>query len=446
VAAEHAPTRPYTSTPVSTPQPPLTVSAAAARAVPSADERRAPQGLDLTPQPTASDQLTTALSESALSPVQVALQQAYSGEPLRLEGSGIDTMLDAYDAPAMVYPKQAQAREAEQLAQDRRSVRQDALDSGRGETRGQRVRNQTRSMTQGQYDALTPQQRAAVDFNRMLLSAVRKDQMSVDDAEIGGKHGDKYQPTAEEKANYDKALKDMFGEDTPEPSQFAPETLGVLRQIGFHDDSATLDDFLSGKALIGRKQIERMAPETMHLDSEHTGPLAPGTNPAPGLDPITSTEAQRDKFDLAKTLAYDTGAMQAAMAKTQPLLATITDVAKVERNDDVTQLGGTPNKVKPTVGYGNAQYDQNGVPQDLNSYFQLAFERIASKEMDPKQVLADANAMLSPEEFSQFHSYMANRAINAQRYELPLGANPKAKYMKPEQFIKLLKLDQPGGE
>ena len=447
-AAPPPPKRPQTSTGPKAPSAaPATspssggTAAAASSAVSSAatNVRNALQGLarpaatgDLAlDQPTAREQLATALSQTALSPLQAALSGEAPASPLRLEMDRMNSaLLDGPPKQEEAAPKQEEAA----AALDPRSLRETALAAG-SRNKEQRVTRQTLSMGNGQYDELSPEQRAAVDFNRMLISAVHKDR----------KMQDKYDMSDLERSKYDESLAQVFGEDAPKPDMLAPETLGVLRQVGFHDDAATLDDFLSLNAAIGRKQIERMAPENIQLANEHTGPLAPGSNPAPGLS-VTANEKDREKFDLAQTLAYDTGSMQAAMAKTQPLLATITDVAKLERNDDVTAMGGVANKVKPTVGYGDAQYDQNGVPQDLNSYFQLAFEKIASKEKDPKAVLADANSILTPEEFSQFHSYMANRAINAQRYELPLGANPEAKYMKPEQFIKLLNLDQPGGE
>jgi hypothetical protein len=108
-------------------------------------------------QPTAREQLSTALSQTALSPLQAALAGEAPVSPLRLEMDRMNTAL--LDGP----PKQEDPKQEEAAAAlDPRTLRETALAAG-SRNKEQRVTRQTLTMGNGQYDELSPEQRAAVD-------------------------------------------------------------------------------------------------------------------------------------------------------------------------------------------------------------------------------------------------------------------------------------------
>lgn len=267
------------------------------------------------------------------------------------------------------------------------------------------------------YNALSPTQRAAVDFNTMLVHAVRKDM----------KHQDDYDPTKQQQSTYDDAVQKMFGEDRP-ADFYAPETMGVLRQIGYSDDSAKLNDFLHLNAAITDEDLKGLGVQPPRVAETPPAPWE-----VPGSDPTSV------RSDLVQTLADKTATMQAALVKGNQLIQSIQQTAALERNDSVADpsigMGGIANNPKPILGYGTGEVD---------AYFQKAFDILANKEnsSDRSQILATMNSELSPQEFDSFMAYADNRSANAERYGLALGQDEGVKYRSPEQFRKLLGLSE----
>jgi hypothetical protein len=213
---------------------------------------------------------------------------------------------------------------------------------------------------------------------------------------------------------------------------YAPETMAVLRQIGYNDGktdkSGDLDDFLGLKAAIKTKDLDNL---TVNLEQ---GMSTTAAAEAPGAAPRT------ERINLATDLATSTQQMERALAKGNELLGaqTVTQAAKLERNDDVDFMGGLQNQLgKPPVGYGT---------DEVSQYFQQAFDILSRPENsgDKDQILATMNTELSPSEFNAFLAYADNRSAMSERYKMPLGQDEKAKYKTPEQFRKMLGLDQGG--
>ena len=92
------------------------------------------------------------------------------------------------------------------------------------------IKDMTHRMTREEYDALSDKQRAAVDFNTSLAKAVRRDL----------RLQDKYDPSKEERKNYDAASESMFGKDHGSEI-YAPETMALLRQLKVKDTADDLD-------------------------------------------------------------------------------------------------------------------------------------------------------------------------------------------------------------
>lgn len=350
------------------------------------------------------------------------LAAAFTRGPLDTDSSGplaAYHMLPATKTADGAHDDKADADRAAERAQ-----REQALGVDR-DGKADRIRNQTtgkNAYSKAEYDALNPEQRAAVDFNRMLLEAVHRDRTHVDDAKVGGKHRGVYQPTDDQRETYDDAVEGLFGKDRGSDT-FAPETVALLRQIGYHDDkAASLDDFLHLDAAIGRKQIERMG------SREAPAPAAPGTKLAPGLSDAESLNANlRERYGVAEDLAHHTEAIQKSLVQGNNLLANFPQMAAVERGEDAAKMGGKATKAEPTTGYGDSSRDK---------YFQLTFDTMMAKDADVQHVLGLVQSE-HPDDLPDFKAFAANRLQNSERYDLTEGDGSR----KYEDLVKLLGLE-----
>lgn len=273
---------------------------------------------------------------------------------------------------------------------------------------------QVDQMTQEEYDALTDKQRAAVDFNTMLVKAVRKD----------NRLQDEYDPNETQRMTYDASVEKMFGEGR-DSALYAPETMSVLRQIGFDDTSADLDDFLGLNAAITMRDLK-------HLKSV-AGPTVRETT----LNPV-----ELDRYELTESLASNTASMQAALVRGNQLLATIQQTAVAGRADDVTRLGGIYQAPQGGLGYEAPVFSETGAPGDLNTYFQVAYDKMTQRKpgATPDEMLQTFQTDLSPSEFRAFMGYVDARSSSADRYGIELGDNPDAKYKSPDEFREIFGL------
>ena len=119
---------------------------------------------------------------------------------------------------------------------------------------------QQREMTQNDYDALTPQARAAVDFNGMLSRAISQDKsedllkldkdrsgtVSIREATEGGADTESYR----------SALRKIFKREPTDDDTFAPATLGLINQLELSDELGTVDEYLSGSAFVTEKDLK----------------------------------------------------------------------------------------------------------------------------------------------------------------------------------------------
>lgn len=290
------------------------------------------------------------------------------------------------------------------------------------------IRKRTDEMTDAEYNALDPKQKAAIDFNTMLVDAVRRDR----------KLQDEYDPTKADQRYYDAAVSNMFGDTQPDALQYAPETLAVLKQIGYNDPQADINDFLSLKATIKTSDLKDLA----------TGAVVPTEN-ARVADSMPTPEA--DRTELMARLASSTQRMEAELAKGTDLLTkfpSVIDAAYVDRANMLEPIGAVQRSQLPSmgmIGYG-AAFDDNG-ERTIDGYFQTAFEALAAKKNqgDKDAILSSVNAKLSPSEFDAFMAYADARSANSSRYDLPLGETDKVDYSKADRFRKMLNLDQQQG-
>lgn len=291
--------------------------------------------------------------------------------------------------------------------QQRRDQRVKALDLHPGKPTTP-IRKQVERMSQADYDALSPLQRSAVDFNTSLVRAVRHDR----------KRQDQYKPSPDELQAYDAALIDIFKDNVSgSDATYAPETVALLKQIGYTDENANLEDFLGLNASIHANDLGGLNTLDLSAGSKETA------------------SPEIDRANLVHDLASSTQHMEATLAKGTELLQTMTATAKLDRADEIQLFGGTPDAPKVAVGYGN---------KDIDAYFQQAFDLLANKETDRNQIFTALNTDLLPEEVTKFMAYADTRSRNAAGYGLDLGQTEGTRYRTAAEFRKLL--DLPGGD
>ena len=277
------------------------------------------------------------------------------------------------------------------------------------------IRDRVDPMTEEEYYALSPTQRAAVDFNTMLVGAVRRDRKN------------DVNPTDQQQSLYDAQVEKMFGESYG--GQYSPETVALLKSIGYHDDAASLGDFLGLDATIKARDLKRLEDTTTPLMQQANTPAI-------------------DRQQMVASLAASTQRMEEAMAKGTQLLQSAPSLPAAARGymaSDVAALGGSQYTPEAPLGYGPIN-TKDGIPQDLNSYFALSYENLAARGTDTKQRLNELHSMLSPEELKAFYEYADNRSRMAQTYGTDLGADEKLTYRPVDQFRKILGLDGGGSD
>ena len=269
------------------------------------------------------------------------------------------------------------------------------------------------AMTWDEYNALPVKEKAAIDFNSMLVRARGRDL----------KLQEEYDPNKKQRATYDKAVSAAFGEDGGSET-YAPETMAVLRQINFKDQSSDLDDFLNLSAAITVNDLK-------HLDVGAGPGAVTGSADSEPMNPV-----QVDRYSLTQHLANSTAQMQNALAKGNDMLATMNQTALVDRNQDVARILGGISKGPGTVlGFGPPNFDPaTDSPNDLNSYFQRAFDMMASAKAHPDQIMSAMASERTPEEIEAFYTYADTRTRDAGLYGTDIGGDPQVNYSTPEEL------------
>jgi hypothetical protein len=250
------------------------------------------------------------------------------------------------------------------------------------------IRKQVTRLTQEQYDALDPRQRAAVDFNALLVGAVRKDRQ----------HQEQYETASEEeRTKYEGAVTEMFGKDRGSET-YAPETMAVLRQIDYKDPNADLDDFLGLKATIKVKDLDDLEPLT-----------TPPAVTVSGEAQISDMKLER--VSLARNLAEGVRDLETTLADSKRFLQTVQAGARHDRGFDVESMGGKPTEPKIGLGYGEGTFSAEGAPTNYDGYFQQAFAMTLAHNVTMDEVV-DAVRVDRPDLLEAFKTYAANRQRN----------------------------------
>ena len=129
-----------------------------------------------------------------------------------------------------------------------------------------------------EYDALSPKQRAAVDFNGALYNATNADKQAqlkgADDPNVRG--------------SYDKALEKTFGSRDRGSDTYAPNTLALLSTLGLNDKGGDLDEWLNMGGAATAGDLESVGVGMSVLTSEAQNALPLGQRTAFQLSNLTS--------------------------------------------------------------------------------------------------------------------------------------------------------------
>ena len=341
-------------------------------------------------------------------------------------GEGPDSMwsqvLQQAFRPADARADREKAERKVQASMDQnRAERSDVLARGPKKPKVER-------MTWHEYNLLTPRERAAIDFNTMLVKAVRKDISSQDE----------YQPGPTESKQYEATLKQAFGsKDRGSDKYFAPETMAVLKQIKFHDVNSDLDDFLQLRVAITDADLRGLKfPANENKVTNVVANLANQANYTPE-EQVQSVQGQ---------LALNTKRMEQKLADGNNMLRAMPAIAAQERNFILKRLGGTANKSKPGLGYQTPDFvdGPNGPePADLNTYFIQAFDQLAGNAAPSAtkgKILGAAKEVVESHgvSFDEFLGYLNDRSNTAKQFDQALGEVRGVKYRSPEDFRKML--------
>jgi len=253
------------------------------------------------------------------------------------------------------------------------------------------IKKMTDSLSWDEYDKLSNLQKAAVDYNTMLVKAVKRD----------NKMQDVYDPTTEQQAQYDATVQRMFGDEGSDMGKYAPETVSLLNQIKYTDDKAgNLDDFLNLNAAIKDKDLQK-------LDNVDISGIRRG-----GLGSQIGNPVGQERMDFLGGLASQTqDAQSAALVKGNQILAKYRDQAfTLARAETVSQLGGI-SSMESGIGFGETKMDTD---------FQNAFDLISDADLAAKGISLDnvfntIKTQWSEQDRQKFVAYAEKRLVAAEQ-------------------------------
>lgn len=239
----------------------------------------------------------------------------------------------------------------------------------------ERTRREYR-LTWDEYNKLNDEQKAAVDFNTLLVQAREKD-LKTD-----------YEATEQQEEQFRKQSERMFGEGRGSDT-FAPETLAVLKQIDFKSSGEEdLDDFLDLRTAVSAKDLKNFS-----LEREVKPPELPDDRQTALVRQVISPGGAGG-LDTEQRAAKYSENLRASMARANELLQTWRASAADNRYGITMGLGGDPNRVKRETGYKirpafeDADADGKADKYGFNAYLQDMLGALSAKDRDAGEVLS----------------------------------------------------------
>jgi hypothetical protein len=274
---------------------------------------------------------------------------------------------------------------------------------GKGKNPSVAVEQKAAALTWDAYDKLTPDQRAAVDFNTLLVAAREKD--------LGISYA-KDPFTGEQKQQYDADVKEIFG-DEGGSEKFAPNTVALLKQINLKALGQDLDEFLSLERAFTADELKDFKIE----DLPELKQLGDGANysQARSIDNrevLDATIVQQSSEAITKAMTNANMAMQDFYSTMQSVTAPA-----------VTAYGGSPIAVEAAPGFPflPATPYQQGNEADMKSQvFNMAYATAASGQMDKVWEIINEEKW-DQADIDELFSYMDQRSRQELRWGRPAG-------------------------
>lgn len=292
---------------------------------------------------------------------------------------------------------QTSAEEAREMSQAERAFKSGIRATRRGVNQGGSL-ERVKALTSEEYAAMSPQQKAAVELNSMLVEAVKAD-MAI--------------PKNHRKVedSYRDAVEKIFTGEGAEASKknYAPNTVAILSDIGWSATATDLEDVLSGKLGFTRQDIKDLGPEREGV--------APDAS-------LNTAEKLRDEIQASLVKAF-------TAARKEPIQGQNLLGAKQELLD-YDKMPGFSTKPSRVV-YSGPDGDV-----DVNAFFRSGFDLLANSnsEYTAEEILADARANLNDKEFQQFLNFVDINSRDAKKFRQPLGSTEGTTYFDPVEFRK----------
>lgn len=263
-------------------------------------------------------------------------------------------------------------------------------------------------MTWDEYEALSADQKAAVDFNTLLVEAR--------EADLGGTAS----LTSAERETYNANVEKIFGKEGGSET-LAPKTVELLSKIDFSAVGQDLDEFLSLERGITSEELEnfKFSDKDIQTLQVLTQAGAPTSGSSYNTSSTTTTNygAIRGTENLA---AVDTAAIQ----------KTRTMIENAMRNPDnalwsvEAALSGTaPTGFKSSdipIGWGTGDTRTDNDQFEADTYYQNAYAALQDPGQDAMTTIwADLNDPNIPGTKQEFLNYVNARTRNEAQYGSP---------------------------
>lgn len=265
---------------------------------------------------------------------------------------------------------------AEQEAADARQARYEASRKAfdqrarQSKRRGRDRKEVSDVLTLEEWNAMSPEQQTAVQFNADLYAAVEADRQNQE----------QYDPTDEEMEAYNATLEDVFGtsfSEAPQGIEYAPETVGFVQNLDTlpQQDVGSLDDYLKLDVAITAKQVKNIERALQPEGPDH---LVGQNELTPAQQRLARAQA------LTRAQGQINSRVQGELERGKRLLTGMTTTVN---NDIATELGAVEAESPIKQLKGKPEVDL------VNQYMSF----LADANIDMDEVLGKINADLAEE-------------------------------------------------
>jgi hypothetical protein len=264
-------------------------------------------------------------------------------------------------------------------------------------------------LTWDAYQAMSGDQKAAVDFNTLLVEAREKD-LAKD-----------WTLSPEEMAEYDKRVTKVFGQGG-KSTQLAPNTVKLLHSLDFEAVGQDLDQYLSLERGFSMEDLDKFTLDKDKVQQLIESDVGTQETQAQGSKTMADYAAVRTPENVAAIdadlVARSAKMIAEKMQQANYALANF-DSAVINPLFDPTAAPG----VAP-LGYGDPSTRTSTYDQQMEDWMQRAYAELQSPTGKVDQVFGEMDEFqFTPEDRQQFLDYVNQRSLTENQYGLPEGSN-----------------------